>query len=297
MYKYSLTKKSRGINHDIKKTYQNFHRGGVILISLVTASAVQAVTILSHWTFDETGGTLAADSVGGENGTLQGNAAFVSGGISGNAISLSQATNDLVNMGNIYGFTNNNFSISAWVNSTVLSDNFVVAKHTSTIPSGYILFVNGINPSQRQVTKAGFYPPIPVGQELHGNTTVTDGDWHQIVIVYEQGGNSLLYVDGSLDAFTGSQPIGANSAPFLVGGIAVGSQPTGLYTGLIDDVQVYSGALSASEAQFLYQNPGVAVPEAVPEPLTILGTATAAGFGTFFKRKLGQGKKLNQADN
>ncbi len=37
------------------------------------------------------------------------------------------------------------------------------------------------------------------------------------------------------DAITASDPIGATSAPFLVGGVALGSQPTGLYTGLIDD--------------------------------------------------------------
>jgi hypothetical protein len=29
----------------------------------------------------------------------------------------------------------------------------------------------------------------------------------------------------------------------------------------------------------------------VPEPLTILGAVTAAGFGAFFKRKLAQSKK------
>jgi hypothetical protein len=33
-------------------------------------------------------------------------------------------------------------------------------------------------------------------------------------------------------------------------------------------------------------------PKPIPEPLTILGSATAMGFGTFFKRKIG--KKLQQ---
>ncbi|TRT85374.1 MAG: LamG domain-containing protein [Microcystis aeruginosa Ma_AC_P_19900807_S299] len=262
---------------------------GAIAVSTFVIAPVQAATILSHWTFDETGGTIAADSVGGQNGILQGNATLVGGGISGNAISLSQATNDLVNMGNIYGFTNSNFSISAWINSTVLNDNFVVAKHTAGIVSGYMVFVNGINPGERQLTKAGFYAPFPNRHVLHGNTTVTDGDWHQIAVVYEQGGNSLLYVDGILDAITASDPIGATSAPFLVGGVAVGSQPTGLYTGLIDDVQVYSGALSASDIQFLYHNPGVAIGESssIPEPSSILGILSLGvlGIGAALKRK------------
>ena len=93
---------------------------------------------------------------------------------------------------------------------------------------------------------------------------------------------SLLYVDGNLDAITASDPIGATSAPFLVGGVAVGSQLTGLYTGLIDDLQLYSGALSALEVQYLHQNPGVAIPNpssSIPEPSPILGLLTIGLLG------------------
>src|SRR5205814_1735589 len=57
---------------------------------------------LAHWKFDETSGNVAHESVGGHDGTLSSTgAAFVAGGISGNAISLNRATNGFVNMGNI----------------------------------------------------------------------------------------------------------------------------------------------------------------------------------------------------
>ena len=44
-----------------------------------------------------------------------------------------------------------------------------------------------------------------------------------------------------------------------------------------------------------YANPAHIVSEAVPEPLTILGSATALGFGTFFKRKLGKKGRQDKA--
>ena len=71
--------------------------------------------LVAHWTFDETGGTVAHDSAGGLNGTLSPTGAgFVPGGISGNAVSLSQAANGFVNMGNVLALTNGDFSVVAW---------------------------------------------------------------------------------------------------------------------------------------------------------------------------------------
>ncbi len=46
---------------------------------------------------------------------------------------------------------------------------------------------------------------------------------------------------------------------------------------------------STSESIFFVSTPPVE-PATIPEPLTILGSATAIGFGAFFKRKLGQKK-------
>jgi len=70
--------------------------------------------LVAHWTFDEAGGTVAHDSAGGLDGTLSpAGAGFVAGGISSNAVSLSQAANGFVNMGNVLPLTSGDFSVVA----------------------------------------------------------------------------------------------------------------------------------------------------------------------------------------
>jgi hypothetical protein len=46
----------------------------------------------------------------------------------------------------------------------------------------------------------------------------------------------------------------------LVGAVTLGA-PEGRFTGLIDEVQVYTQVLTASEVDFLYHNPAQVVPE------------------------------------
>jgi hypothetical protein len=72
------------------------------------------------------------------------------------------------------------------------------------------------------------------------------------------------------------------------------TQLTGLDT-FIDDPS--KGEISILDDEFTFTSLtgnettlGVTYSEPVPEPLTILGTVTAAGFGAFFKRKINQKK-------
>src|SRR4051812_1136110 len=90
----------------------------LLAFALLNFSEVDAA-IIAHWTFDEPDGTIAHDSAGSANGALSASgASFVSGGISGNALSLEIVNNGFVNMGNVNAFTNGDFSIVAWLKAT-----------------------------------------------------------------------------------------------------------------------------------------------------------------------------------
>src|SRR5207245_5805475 len=92
-------------------------------------------------------------------------------------------------------------------------------------------------------------------------TSVNDGNWHQIVAVYQAGGSKLIYVDGApAEDSKPSQEFVANSVAFLIGGVNFGGTPTGLFTGLIDEVQIYNYALLDSDVDFLFQNHGQEIP-------------------------------------
>lgn len=224
---------------------------------------------VAHWKFDEVpGSTVAVDSRGNFNGTNSPTgAAFVAGGRAGNAMSLDLAANGFVNFGNNLMMGASDFTVSAWIKTppgdTTGFANFL-SKHVSGTGNGYILSYNhtailsGANHAfffagTRTIFAGGFtIVDVPVS-----TSSVNDGTWHQIVGVYQASGNTLVYVDGApLEGSILSSPIAANTASFLIGGVTVGTTPTGNYSGLVDDVQIYNRALADAEIDFLYQNPG-----------------------------------------
>ena len=110
----------------------------------------------------------------------------------------------------------------------------------------------------------------------YSSLTVVDGQWHQLVGV-RGGGIVSLYVDGVFQASYADQglPNAPAGTPLLFGGLL---NPNGidlvpLYTGLIDDVQIYGAALSDRDIQFLFKNPGRTVLSSSPgiELLLLLG--------------------------
>jgi len=253
-------------------------RLGIALLTIGLLTNQSQAGLISHWAFDESGGPIAYDSAGSFDGTLSGGAAFVGGGISGNAISLSEASGSLVNIGTSFpGFTSGDFSLVAWVKTTTSDDSSViVSKHLAGSVNGYLLNINTTG-SYGAANKAMFYDSTPPGGEAISTTTVNDGVWHQIAGVYTAGGNIQIYVDGSPAENTkSSKPIVANTAPFLVGGVSISGTPTALFNGLVDDVQVYGDALTSGEVQFLYNNPGLVVPEPSTALLLALGAVCCA---------------------
>jgi hypothetical protein len=74
----------------------------------------------------------------------------------------------------------------------------------------------------------------------------------------------------------------------MVGGFDSSGTPTGSFTGLIDDVQLYSGALSSADVQLLFANPGQTM--AIPEPSTGTVLTGVLVLGLALWRRSGAGK-------
>jgi uncharacterized repeat protein (TIGR02543 family) len=225
---------------------------------------------LAHWSFNETNGTLAVDSAGTYNGNLSSTgAAFDTNGISGGSISLMKSANGYVNMGNVLGLTTGDYSIVAWIkmNAGDQTDSSVVlSKAQGGSRNGYFLNVNTTGTLLRN-DKAAFIEggsgagQLTIQETPISTTSVNDGNWHQIVAVYQDGGSKSIYVDGAPAEDTKpSQAFNPNSAPFLIGGFTAGG-PTGFFTGLIDEVQVYNYALTGADVDFLFANPSQVIAE------------------------------------
>jgi len=244
-----------------------------------------SASLTAEWKFNETSGTTAYDSVGTVNGTLVGNASFTeTGGPSGGgAVDISRG--GYVNMGNNFPSTST-FSIEAWVKiapGDTSGSMTVVSKLYGGISQGYFLAINNPdNPPYYPSNLEMFYSANGPFQAALGNVALDNGQWHELVGVYNNGAASI-YVDGNL-AGTGSTGYSNVSADFIVGGVGgavVNGQPLGNYQGLISDVQIYNNALSGADVQALYQSFQTPIP--IPSALWLFGSALVGFIG--FNRK------------
>jgi hypothetical protein len=210
--------------------------------------------LLSWWAFNETSGTIAHDSAGGVNGTLQGGAAFVPGGAEGGAVSIS-GTGSLVNMGDNFNFNSSSaYSLQVWVQlaSGDQGGYLALSRHYATIVEGYFIAIgnvgDGCNTTAGSVHLYSEYPCSP-----NSTILVNDGNWHQIVGTF-QGGIASIYVDGTFQgASSGTTLTPLNGYSFIVGGLNVNGVPTNAFNGLINDVGIWGVALTPAQVNALYQ--------------------------------------------
>ncbi|MBL0921514.1 MAG: LamG domain-containing protein [Phycisphaerales bacterium] len=230
-----------------------------IIASLaVAACAHGAGTLVAHWKFDETSGATAADSgPNAAHGVLEGAAAFVSGGVSGNAVRLSTPTNDHVRA----PFVPHNstpFSIGAWVRCSDQDEfQLIAGRHRSGLVQGYFLALN-TSGTYGQPGKAYAYVSALPGTEPISTTTVADGQWRHVLMTHGAGDVVSLYIDGRLEASSASAYV-PTGVPFLIGALTLpGGFASSAFDGDIDDVQFYSGVLNGRQICHIVNNPGSA---------------------------------------
>ncbi|MBG87392.1 MAG: hypothetical protein CMO80_10885 [Verrucomicrobiales bacterium] len=239
----------------------------IILGFLCSATiTVQAATVgpVAHWRFDEgVQQRTAVDSIGGAPGTLVGSSAFTAGGVSGNSLSLIAVGNAAVDFGQIFPFTNANFSISLWVKTSAgetQQNMTILSRNRPNSADGYALQVSsdaqGITPGT-VAFHVGGAGVISSGVTPISVTPITDGNWHHVVVTHQNGGSKKIYVDGlPLEDTKPVEPFIDLSNPLVVGARHDGTGYTEFFNGEIDDLQLYDRALQETEIAHLFSNPG-----------------------------------------
>lgn len=208
--------------------------------------------IISYWKLDETSGN-AIDATGTGNTLTNTNVTYSAGKINNGAN---------FNVSNAYlsrnSFTINQtaFSISAWFKTSASAPSDIYSilcqDYTGGSPSRVFQFAIN-NSSNFRFIRFGSSNNLLTN--ISNSTPLNNGIWHHVVATFSNSVGSRIYVDGVL---TGSDSVltsnnSSLSIPTLMGASQGDSGSIGNYfNGQIDEVGIWSRALSGSEVSELY---------------------------------------------
>jgi hypothetical protein len=227
----------------------------VMAILLITASLASAYTagLQGYWRLDEGSGTKAHDSVNANSGTIHG-AVFTTdhAPISGSTHALAFDDNDYVQIPNDpASFESPHVTVSAWVNATTPGiTTYVVAKGIQgRTAASYALYTGDRGGLQFYVFNGTRWAMSP-----SPGTGVWNGEWHHTVGTFD-GSVVRLYVDG-VQVGTGTNTDVWIAYELPDGNdLSIGAYwiPDGFhFNGLIDEVAIWTRALTADEIADLY---------------------------------------------
>jgi len=209
---------------------------GVIDVNDLSALAgyigqeVNDPTLIAHWALDESSGMFAADSVGGNNATVMGNATWQpSGGKIGGALAFDGKDDFAMSGEPVLDPAKGAFSALAWIKGgnpgqTILSQGNGVNWLTADASTGAL--ATELSKGGRAVSK------------LSSQAVITDGNWHRIAFVWD-GMNRRLYVDSVLAGEDAQDSLAASPGNLFLGASKT-MAPGTFWSGLIDEVRIYN---------------------------------------------------------
>jgi len=246
---------------------QNILAAGAASIFLVASGAgVHAATLLHHFDFE----TTANDTVGSATGTLQ-NGAQISGGV----LMLDGVNDYMDTSAHLIPTAGAAFTLGLQAKSTATSLTGIsemISQGFSTFAGGFYMgFING----QIRLTDqfGAISSPFPA-----------DGNFHDYVLTSAAGDGTRLFIDGAQVFFDAQHltPVAGGTATRLgtqfnqAGGFPFSEY----FAGEIDNVKIYSGALTSTEVQSAFAT--VPIPSSIG--FLVLGLAGLGAIRRSHKR-------------
>jgi hypothetical protein len=212
---------------------------------------ISASNLVGHWNFEEGSGTVTADQSGnGNHGTLI-NGPVWSSGITGNALSFD-GENDYVDVGS-FDVNGSEITITAWIradhfNHLSSRDARIISKANGVNDSNHFWMLSSIDTSEGTRLRFRLKTNGLTSTLIASSGTLQTGVWTHVAAVYD-GAFMRLYKDGvEVGSMAKSGGISVNSTvPVRIGANPPNETNLRPFDGIIDDVRVYSRALSQSE--------------------------------------------------
>jgi len=179
-------------------------------------------SLLAYWTLDEAEGLVAHDSVAGYDGILHGNPLWQSAAGQVNGAIQMDGMDDYISTPFVLDPSIGPFTIIMWIKGGA-EGQVVISQQGGA---------NWLLADSSTGTLAS-----ELGRTLRSDTLITDGVWHQIVLVWD-GINRMLYADGVQVAM--DEPgVLLSSGGGLYMGADKNLEGGRFWSGLIDDVHLY----------------------------------------------------------
>jgi len=199
--------------------------------------------IVSYWKFDETSGDVLYDSLGTWNGTNTGAVVNVTGLINTayNISNPSIATDEINLSVNAFPctFLNEDYSLSVWINPQTIAgnDHIIYLGHCFND-----LFLSGGVPT--------FQLYSGESNIAQSSSAISTNEWHHIIVTRSTVDGVKLYVNGNINGtneYTGDGYAFQNKT-------IIGTKDDEGFDGIIDELGIWSRALSSAEVTQLYNN-------------------------------------------
>jgi hypothetical protein len=223
--------------------------------------------LVSYWRMEETSGSRI--DTPGSNDLTDNNTVTSGTGIQGTAASFDENNGEYLTMPAAAGLSNvNAYTVAFWLNCPSGSSDApqVISIDAAGRTAGDFRFIKNVGGTITLVMDTG-----AADQVIAGTTNVCTGGWHHIAWTGD-GSTMKLYIDGSQEGGNVASTINLNTANRVwYFGVRFGLVETDYYNGLMDEVGVWTRALSSTEVSALY-NGGTGIPyEAPPAPTPAFG--------------------------
>jgi hypothetical protein len=208
--------------------------------------------IVAYWKLDESSGN-ATDSVG-SNTLTNTNVTYTAGKINNGAV--FNSTTDKFAPASVPVTGNSAFTVSAWVYPT-----------NTGSEQGFVFYWGNISSKASTYLKYNLSGGAKIGfgafgADLTYSVTLTTSTWYHLVYTYDQS-NAILYINGSAVSTQGLSGlnVGTNTARV---GISIDDDSSSVWKGSLDEIGIWSRALSSTEVTSLYNSGnGIQYPFAV----------------------------------
>ena len=225
------------------------------------ANEAPPAAAFGHWKLDDGTGSIAVDSLGGNDGVLVGNPSWSGGSVdgalrfdgSGDAVLLSGGSDWDLDPAN-------DFSIAMWIRPEDLNGSWgSIWAQTDLSDRGLLIYAHSTGDGELGPIDNG----ISVGWEnsnsdeleLHSvDDVLSDGSWAHVVVTYDstqpQANRFRIYVDASDVTDTGDVNSKGTLAPVSVDEAAFGGRPLELddwFRGALDDVRYFNYVIDQAE--------------------------------------------------